>query len=199
VIASIDARLRNGMSAFGKPSQSELTLGRALRAGDVAIVEALLDLEPALVSGINYVNWTWLMEAVGVSSLAAVRLLLDRGADVNVKANDGTSAIHLAVERNQIVAGQSPLVGKPEETEAIVRMLAAAGADLDMRGFNNWTPLHRAVAQGDLGLVKLLIALGADPTQRTNIDDYSTPLEDAEAYGRNEIAAYLRTVSGTKV
>jgi ankyrin repeat protein len=182
------------MSVFGKPTPRELTLGRALWAGDVAMVASLLDLEPGLVTEINYVNWTWLMQAIGVSSLAVVRLFLDRGADVNVTANDGESPIHLAIERNQIVAGQSPLVGKPEETEAIVRMLAAAGADLNVRGFNNWTPLHRAVAQGDLGLVKLLIALGADPMQRTNIDDYSTPLEDAEAYGRTEIADFLRSL-----
>jgi len=182
------------MSVFGKPSQRELTLERALWAGDVAMIESLLDFEPGLVTEINYVNWTWLMQAIGVSSLAVVRLFLDRGADVNIATNDGESPIHLAIERNQIVAGRSPHVGKPEETAAIVRMLAAAGADLNVRGFKDRTPLHRAVAQGDLELVKLRIALGADATLRTNIDDCSTPLEDAEMYGRKEIAAFLRSL-----
>jgi ankyrin repeat protein len=119
-------------------------------------------------------------------------VFLDRGADANFKADAGDSPIHAAVQRNQIVAGQSPLVGNHDETFTIVRMLAERGADLNLRGFNDWTPLHRAVAQGDLDVVKVLIELSADPTQRTNIDDLSTPLEDAEAYGRPEIAAFLR-------
>jgi hypothetical protein len=50
------------------------------------------------------------------------------------------------------------------------------------------------VAQGDFERVKLLSALGADPMSRTNIDDCSTPLKDAEAYGRDEIAAYLKSL-----
>jgi len=182
------------MSVFGKPSERERAMERALWAGDAAMVGALLDIDPGLVTEINYVNWTWLMQAIGVSSVAVVRLFLARGAEVNIKTGDGESPIHLAVERNQFAAGQSPLVGNAEETAVIVRLLAERGADLNVRGFNDWTPLHRAVAQGDLGLVKLLIELGADPTQRTNIDDYETPLEEAEAAGRNEIAAFLRGV-----
>jgi hypothetical protein len=168
------------MSVFGKPSERELAMERALWAGNVAMVEALLELEPTLVTDLNYMNWTWLMDAIGVSSVAAVRLFLGRGAEVNVKSNDGESPIHLAVQRNQSVSGPSQLVGDREDTKTIVRMLADRGADLNVRGFNDWTPLHRAVSQGDVDLIQLLIELGADPMLRTHIGDCSTPLDDAE-------------------
>jgi ankyrin repeat protein len=125
------------MSIFGKPSERELVLERALWTGNVATVEALLDIEPALVTELNFMNGTWLVQAIGVSSVEAVRLFLERGADVNFKGDDGDSPMHAAVRRDQVVAG---------------------------------------------------------PSLRTNIDDCSTPLEDADAYGRPAIAAYLRSL-----
>jgi hypothetical protein len=90
------------------------------------------------------------------------------------------------------------VIGKPEDTEAIVRMLAADGAILDCGDSTTGLPCPAPFRKAMSGWASL-IALDADPTQRTNIDDYSTPLDDAEAYGRNEIAGYLRTVPGTKV
>ena len=41
-------------------------------------------------------------------------------------------------------------------------------------------------------VLRLLLAHGADPTLRTRIDDYETPLEMAETAGLTEIATILR-------
>lgn len=40
--------------------------------------------------------------------------------------------------------------------------------------------------------MRLLLEAGADPTVRTRIDDFTTPLEEAEAIGFIEGAALLR-------
>ncbi len=60
-----------------------------------------------------------------------------------------------------------------------------------MRGINDWTPLHHAVSLRDAEAIGQLLAAGADPSQRTRIDSYSTPLEDAVAQGFAEGAALL--------
>ncbi len=71
-------------------------------------------------------------------------------------------------------------------------MLLDKGADVAQRGLNDWTPLHYAVNQRDLKAVRLLLAHRADPSLTTGIDDYTTPLEDAEACGFAEAVVLLR-------
>jgi uncharacterized protein len=74
----------------------------------------------------------------------------------------------------------------------ILSLLIRHGADLHQRGVNDWTPLHYAVSRRDLEAIGLLLASGADPAIRTRIDDYSTPLEDAEAAGMQDCVLLLR-------
>jgi ankyrin repeat protein len=74
----------------------------------------------------------------------------------------------------------------------ILKLLLENGADPAQRGINDWTPLHFAVAERDIGVVKLLLAYGADPDLKTGIDDYTSAIEDAEAAGFAEAVALLR-------
>ncbi|TIT78388.1 MAG: ankyrin repeat domain-containing protein, partial [Mesorhizobium sp.] len=71
-------------------------------------------------------------------------------------------------------------------------ILIEHGADPNMRGVNDWTPLHYAVAQRDAQAIRLLLASGADPTLRTRIDDYGTALEGADQAGFEAGALLLR-------
>jgi len=71
-------------------------------------------------------------------------------------------------------------------------LLLDHGADVGQRGVNDYTPLHLAAAQGDLEMVELLLAHGADPNEITRIDDYETALEVAAAGGRQNIVDLLR-------
>jgi len=52
------------------------------------------------------------------------------------------------------------------------------------------------IAEGNVEAVEFLLARGADAGARTRIDDYATPLEEAEILGRAETAAVLREKAG---
>lgn len=67
---------------------------------------------------------------------------------------DGDRAIHHAAY------GDEP---------AVVRVLAAAGADLNARSKRRQTPLHVAVNKGHVGVVKTLVELGGHPSLQVNI------------------------------
>src|SRR5919205_202962 len=46
------------------------------------------------------------------------------------------------------------------------------------------SPLPYAASQDDAAAIELLVAKGADLNARSGIDDYATPLEEAENLGR---------------
>ncbi|GMN38252.1 hypothetical protein TIFTF001_007486 [Ficus carica] len=81
----------------------------------------------------------------------ALRALVDAddGRDVDAVDSDGRTALHF-------VAGLG--------SEPCVRILAEAGADLDLRdNAGGLTPLHMAAGYARAGVVSLLLQLGADP------------------------------------
>lgn len=105
--------------------------------------------------------------------------LIDAGANVNLVADDGFPTLHAAITRDRTPRHE------------VLALLLARGADPNMRGFNDWTPLHHAVNRLDAEAIRMLLAAGGDPSLRTRIDEYTTPLEDAEALGFTEGAALL--------
>lgn len=124
-----------------------------------------------------------LVYAIYWSPLALIAAMIDAGADVNFAADDGFPALQAALTR-----------GRPPKAD-VLELLLARAADPDRRGINDWTPLHHAVSLRDAGAIAMLLAAGADPQQRTRIDDYSTPLEDALALDFAEGVALLRPVT----
>ncbi|MER8514331.1 ankyrin repeat domain-containing protein [Mesorhizobium sp. M1060] len=74
----------------------------------------------------------------------------------------------------------------------IAQVLVNGGADPDMRGVNDWTPLHYAVAIRSVDAIRLLLAVGADPALETRIDDYTTALKEADNAGFEDGASLLR-------
>jgi ankyrin repeat protein len=111
-----------------------------------------------------------------------MRLLLDRGADVN------------AVSRHPI--GATPLIGAlfGRKVEA-ARMLIDAGADVHRsRGGTGWpragwTPLHYAAAFGYLDLIESLMAKGASPEALD--ESGASPLDAAREAGQQQALRLL--------
>jgi hypothetical protein len=58
-----------------------------------------------------------------------------------------------------------------------MRLLLAAGAPVNTRNAQGWTPLHVAAAGGDLAVVSLLLTHGAEVNATSNIG--TTPLYNA--------------------
>jgi ankyrin repeat protein len=87
----------------------------------------------------------YLMAACGHE--AVVQLLLEKGADVDAKDNDGGTALHKT-------AGSGH--------EAVVRLLLEKGADVDAKSNDGWTALHWAAESGHEAVVQLLTPLTPD-------------------------------------
>lgn len=89
--------------------------------------------------------------------------LVYQGASVDAQDySSGRSALHHAVENNQLKVASS--------------LLFQLGADVDALTSDNCTPLHLAAGRGLCDMVALLIAAGADSTVRTAEDDLAVDL-----------------------
>lgn len=122
-----------------------------------------------------------LIYALYHSPLSFVRQLLELGADPNEPVQDGSPPIFAALDSHHA------------DQVARVALLLDFGADIQQRGFNDYTALHYAASQDNAEAVNLLLACGADPQARTRIDHYATALEEAERFGHHVGAAALRS------
>jgi cytohesin len=72
-----------------------------------------------------------------------------------------------------------------------VKQHLAAGADVNAKGFEGWTPLYDAAERGRKEIVELLLAKGANVNAK--IEDGRTPLHRAAREGHKEVAELLIT------
>ena len=89
-----------------------------------------------------------LLDAVKAGDRNAVRALLRQRVDVSARSADGTTALHVAAERNDL---------------ELVTLLIAAGADANATTRYGATPLMLACVNGNRVLVDALLDAGADP------------------------------------
>ena len=90
-----------------------------------------------------------LVAAVKNADTAAVLLLLQQRVDVNRSGPDGTTALHWAVEQDDV---------------EIARLLIRVGADAGALNRYGVTPLYAACLNGSAPMIELLLEAGADPT-----------------------------------
>jgi uncharacterized protein len=109
----------------------------------------------------------WIMVAISLGAYASVRWMLDQGVNLHFCESDGYTVLLNALEHN------------PPLRYELLTLLLAHDAPVNLQGINDWTPLHMAAAREDLHAMELLLQAGADPTIRTRIDSYATPLEEA--------------------
>jgi ankyrin repeat protein len=149
---------------------------RAVYRKDLAVLQRL---DPSGVNCLDEDGRTPLMHAVLAAEPdpAIVRLLIERGADVNASEPDQHwTALHLAARDQHAI---------------IVRVLLETGAAVDPIDVFGNTPLWRCVmtAASDLTALRCLIAYGADPSKKNNFG--ISPIDIARTANRADIVSAI--------
>ena len=161
-------------------TEPQLDAFEAAIVGDAEQLAARLDEDHNLLTACSPDGWTLMHLASWAGQPETTRLLLDRSADL--------TAVSVNPLRNQPL--NAAVAGPNTETRtACVRLLLAAGADVNNRQVNGNTPLHTAAHMGDIATVEALLAHGADTGLRS--DDGKSAADYARAGGHEALATRL--------
>jgi uncharacterized protein len=158
------------------PPDDELGAAEAAAFGRLDRLEALLDEDPGAANAWSPDGFSPLALAIFGGRADAVRLLLDRRADVEALSRHATIQV------------------RPLQTAAFVRdaelgrMLLEAGADPNSQAEGGFTALHSAAQNGDLAFARLLLDHGADPSIEVNA---KRAVDFAEETGAGEVVELL--------
>src|SRR5687767_1744903 len=177
---------------------SELT--DAIKQGDVAKIEELIAADRSLAAKAEN-NVTPILLAIYHGKADIARLLADRGAPVSfgeaVALGDTDRVKKLLADDPQLLHSRTPdgffaaglaIFFRHGE---LARWLIEQGADVNAAADNAMkvAPVHAAAAASDRETMELLLARGADPNAKQQVD--YTPLHGAASRGDIEMARLL--------
>lgn len=187
-----NAALANGVSPamlatyYGRAELAQILLQSgaeediyvASATGNVARVAEILDRQPELLNAFAPDGHVPLGLAAFFGQAGVVRLLLDRGADVNVSSRNAqkVTPLHGAVSRGDL---------------AISTLLLDKGAQANARQERGFTPLFSAAGSGNIELMELLVRHGADIHAAT--DDGKRAYDIALERKQEKAAEWLKT------
>ncbi len=118
----------------------------------------------------GYRDVTVLHYAVFMNDLERVKLLIDKGADVNIQNGDGNNAIFYAALNSNL---------------EMVQYLIENGADITITNKSRKDFIHYAARSGNLELVQWLV------NQGISVSEYNGALHNAVASGNLELVKWL--------
>jgi ankyrin repeat protein len=160
--------------------ENGVPLMRAIQHAPLEVMQLLLEKGArAETEPKGYNNHTPLSWACYRLRPDAANLLLQKGANINVKAEkEGRTPLMYALEGC-----------KTEPGWELIKLLVNAKADVNAKDANGRTALHYACSDGSLEAVTLLLDNGADIEAKDT--DGRTPLIEAALLGRVQVARLL--------
>jgi ankyrin repeat protein len=171
--------LRNGYLVDEKTSEGSIALHAVAGLGWFNIVALLVESGGSISGGTNLDSDAIpLLEAPRNDHQYVVELLLDWGADINIKSRSGRTALHEAMGNSK---------------EEVANLLVNRGVDVTAQTKSSlWTVLHSEASQGNMRPVFALLGHGAYLDAKTSEEE--TALEIAIDRGHDAIAQQLVTV-----
>ena len=202
------ALIEHGADVRAKSKSGFTPLLFAARQGNVEsarlLVERGVDVNEKAPGGL-----TPLLVAADSGQEAFAIFLAEKGADVKAADPNGLTALHYAVRKGHTILMYWQNRGEPGDAyrfrsnmPELVKVLLEHGADPNARikkgnrlnpesagarpqlGLAGATPFFLAAATGDVGIMRALLAKGADPDLITQ--DRTTPLMVAAGFGRKD-------------
>ena len=102
-----------------------------------------------------------LLKATLKGDIETVEALLLKGVDVNIKTEDGSTLLHLVSSKPIPEHISSSSVLEHLSYIGLVAMFISNGVDVNVKNNENITPLHFAAERGEIGVIKILLKLGA--------------------------------------
>ncbi|MEE4215617.1 MAG: ankyrin repeat domain-containing protein [Bacteroidales bacterium] len=196
----------------------EASLLNKVGSNDIDAVKSLIAAGADLNQVDDIYGYTPLMHALNGCKNEMAKFLIEKGADINIKSNDGTTALTLACGCSEEIAKQ--LLAKGADIKAVsdkgmgaftqctgvglsrgtvsyefAEFLLEKGANIDETNttdyYGGYTPLFWAVEDNNEELVSFLIKHGANVNARSNKG--KTPLSIATEAGYKEIAEILKS------
>jgi ankyrin repeat protein len=185
---AMDILLQNGANpddiVLTKPnSGSQEWVQRALwecaSEGHIKLLEFMLNCGIEVnafveVPDIFHEKFTLLHRASYCGQVEVVRLIVNRGADINIRDANNNTALHLAAESGRV---------------DIIKLLLDEGMSVNLTNTNDSTPLHVSAKFGHLEATKTLVERGAAINNTNKIG--VTPLMVAAHFGNLETFRYL--------
>lgn len=143
----------------------------AARDGSIKVFRILVNLNNIKINATTPHDETALMMASLQGNEEMVRLLIEKGAEIN---KSGWSPLHYAAARGHIL---------------IIKLLLSKSANINAQSPNQTTPLMMAAMYGSYESVKVLLDAGADVMQRNALN--LTALDFAQQANRTDAAILL--------
>ena len=189
--------IKSGASVNTANSTGTTPIINAARGAHLQCLELLLEAGADVRKTEASDGLSALMSLAFFHSYKGVEMLIKAGADVNLKAKDGTTALFYPVKKNiekyqQLVKEVGDSYREDDHDPAkCISVLIVAGADVNVPDDQGNTALFHAAKAGLEDCVKHLINAGANVNHPTN--NQETPLSIAVNKGHSHVIDLLMT------